>query len=189
MYSPQAGRSRHLSAKGGVGGGDKASSPSEPSQGCQRELVNMEIRIRDLESRLSEKDTLIRLLQRASIDREIVYASSAAAAAASVANVQAPPPAAPSTRLPESVSLLNRLPAASATSQAHLFNPMDVLNIGAPCTKENWASLHGKALDFFGRPDALSGRLSLGRAALGTFRKSTVFADLFSAGPVPSESV
>jgi len=53
----------------------------------EREMANMEIRIRDLESKLSEKEMLIHLLQRASMDRELAFST---------------------TRLPESVSLLNR---------------------------------------------------------------------------------
>lgn len=83
-----------------------------------REMANMEIRynfvfqsflkeinlhylildrIRDLESKLSEKEMLIHLLQRASMDRELAFST---------------------TRLPESVSLLNRhLP--NVTSHEH----------------------------------------------------------------------
>lgn len=73
------------------------------AQSSQREMANMEIRTRELEARLSEKEMLIHLLQRASMDRDIIYATNS--------NNQ---------RLPESVSLLNRHPPV--TSSQHLLD-------------------------------------------------------------------
>lgn len=60
-------------------------------------------RIRDLEARLSEKEMLIHLLQRASMDRELVFNAS------TNSNV----------RLPEPVSMLNRFPLGAGTAQPH----------------------------------------------------------------------
>lgn len=53
-------------------------------------------RIRDLEAKLSEKEMLIHLLQRASMDREIAFGATRG--------------------LPESVSLLNRYPSQQQQS-------------------------------------------------------------------------
>lgn len=70
------------------------------------EIIGMDwknCRTRELEARLSEKEMLIHLLQRASMDRDIMYATNGN-----------------SQRLPESVSLLNRHPPV--TSSQHLLD-------------------------------------------------------------------
>jgi len=95
-FHPAAEASRYLSTS-------NVQNTDSAAQSSQREMANMEIRTRELEARLSEKEMLIHLLQRASMDRDIIYATNG--------NNQ---------RLPESVSLLNRHPPV--TSSQHLLD-------------------------------------------------------------------
>ncbi|XP_046647863.1 uncharacterized protein LOC124337889 [Daphnia pulicaria] len=116
------GDSRHLLASAGVE--SNASAQAEPA--AHREMANMEIRIRDLEAKLSEKEMLIHLLQRASMDREIAFGATRG--------------------LPESVSLLNRYPSQQQQSSQPQLESHLAMNLATSTTngvKGAWSGSSG----------------------------------------------
>lgn len=114
------GDSRHLLVSAGVD--SSATAQTEPA--AHRELANMEIRIRDLEAKLSEKEMLIHLLQRASMDREIAFGATRA--------------------LPESVSLLNRYPSQQQQSSQPQHESHSTTNLATTtAVKGTWSGSSG----------------------------------------------
>lgn len=114
------GDSRHLLVSTGVD--SSATAQTEPA--AHRELANMEIRIRDLEAKLSEKEMLIHLLQRASMDREIAFGATRG--------------------LPESVSLLNRYPSQQQQSSQPQHESHSTTNLATTtAVKGTWSGSSG----------------------------------------------
>ncbi|XP_057376329.1 uncharacterized protein LOC130697443 [Daphnia carinata] len=113
------GDSRHLLVSAGVD--SSATAQTEPA--AHRELANMEIRIRDLEAKLSEKEMLIHLLQRASMDREIAFGATRG--------------------LPESVSLLNRYPSQQQQSSQPQHESHPTTNLATTVVKGTWSGSSG----------------------------------------------
>ncbi|KAI9561807.1 hypothetical protein GHT06_012768 [Daphnia sinensis] len=112
--------SRHLLVSAGVD--SSATAQTEPA--AHRELANMEIRIRDLEAKLSEKEMLIHLLQRASMDREIAFGATRG--------------------LPESVSLLNRYPSQQQQSSQPQHESHPTTNLATTTVvKSTWSGSSG----------------------------------------------